>query len=37
MRYGDAEKLGKEALDAALRAHSALPAADLEEITRALG
>ena len=37
MRYGDAEKLGKEALNAALRAHSKLSEADLEEVVLALG
>ena len=37
MRYGDAEKLGREALDAALRAHSKLSEADLQEVAKALG
>lgn len=37
MRYGDAEKLGPDALEAALRAHSKLSPADLEEVMKALG
>lgn len=37
MRYGDAEKLGREALSAMLRAHSKISAADVEEVVVALG